>query len=79
MCVCVILMTVPISAIQRCKLTSVDQETGEIDKFGPIDMLRTYRAPRGPTHACFGRKLVPLKPQSTVSIGDKVEIIERSK
>jgi uncharacterized protein YcbX len=64
---------------ERCKLTSVDQETGEIDKFGPIDMLRTYRAPRGPGHACFGRKLVPLNSTCRIAVGDKVEVIERVK
>ena len=65
--------------MQRCKMTCNNQDTGEKDKFGPLDMLRTYRAPKGPTHAMFGMKLVPLKPEGVIRVGDTVTVLERRK
>ena len=65
--------------MQRCKQTSVNQETGILDKTGPVDILRKYRANRGPTHANFGQHLVPLQRSGKVRVGDTVKIIERKK
>ena len=65
--------------LQRCKQTSVNQETGVEDKIGPIDILRKYRAPQGPTHANFGQLLIPLQKTGKVRVGDTVQIIERKR
>lgn len=65
--------------MQRCKMTCNNQDTGEVDKYGPLDMLRTYRAPKGPAHAVFGMKLVQLKPEGVIRVGDKVKVVERRK
>ena len=60
-------------------MTCIDQETGEQDKFGPLDMLRTFRAPDGPAHAKFGRGIAPLHYPATIHVGDKVTVLERVK
>ena len=60
-------------------MTGVDQETGVVDKLGPLDVLRTYRAPRGPLHAKFGQLMIPLQQSGKVRVGDVVQIIERKK
>ena len=60
-------------------MTGVDQETGEVDKLGPLDVLRTYRAPRGPLHAKFGQLLIPLQHSGKVKVGDIVQVMERKK
>ena len=65
--------------MQRCKMTAVDQETGEVDKHGPLDVLRTYRAPRGTHRAKFGQLMIPLQPSGKVRVGDVVQILERKK
>ena len=65
--------------LQRCKQTSVNQETGVEDKTGPIDILRKYRAHRGPTHANFGQHLIPLQKSGKVHVGDTIQIIERKR
>ena len=59
-------------------MTGVDQETGEIDKVGPVEILRTYRAPRGPAHVKFGQLCLPLQ-TGKVKVGDIVEVVERKK
>lgn len=53
--------------------------TGEQDKVGPLEILRTYRAPQGPAHAKFGQLCVALHNTGKVRVGDTVEIIERKK
>ena len=60
-------------------MTGVDQETGEVDKLmiRPLDVLRTYRAPRGPLHARFGQLLIPLQHSGKVRVGDAVQVMER--
>ena len=58
-------------------MTGVDQETGEVDKLGPLDVLRTYRAPKGPLHAKFGQLLIPLQQSGKIKVGDIVQILER--
>jgi uncharacterized protein YcbX len=60
-------------------MTGVDQETGEVDKLGPLDVLRTYRAPQGPLHAKFGQLMIPLQRSGKVRVGDTVQILERKK
>ena len=60
-------------------MTGVDQETGEVDKVGPLDVLRTYRAPKGPLHAKFGQLMIPLQWTGKVRVGDTVQILERKK
>jgi len=62
--------------MQRCKLTAVDQSTGEVDKFGPLEVLRSYRAPLGPAHACFGQLLIPLQLGGVIRVGDEVTVIQ---
>ena len=60
-------------------MTSIDQESAEVDKLPPLDILRTYRAPGGPTHAMFGQLLLPLQFGGRVKVGDKVTVIEKKK
>ena len=64
---------------QRCKMTCIDQDTGNQDKMGPLDILRIYRAPLGPTHANFGQLLIPLQSGTKVRVGDRVEVLELKK
>lgn len=64
---------------ERCKMTGIDQGTGVVDKLGPLEILRSYRAPRGPTHAQFGQLMIPLQPGGTVKLGDSVHIMDRKK
>ncbi|XP_065913350.1 mitochondrial amidoxime reducing component 2-like [Dysidea avara] len=64
---------------ERCKLTAVDQSTGEVDKFGPLEILRSYRAPLGPAHACFGQLLIPLQLGGVVRVGDEVTVLQTKK
>eukprot|EP00117_Sycon_ciliatum_P037786 scpid83020/ scgid28188/ MOSC domain-containing protein 2, mitochondrial; Mitochondrial amidoxime reducing component 2; Moco sulfurase C-terminal domain-containing protein 2; Molybdenum cofactor sulfurase C-terminal domain-containing protein 2 len=74
--------SVPFMAYQkatRCKMTGVDQATGEVDKVGPLEALRTYRATRGPAHAEFGQFLVPLKVGGAINVGDAVKVLEYKK
>ncbi|KAL5466825.1 hypothetical protein EMCRGX_G030976 [Ephydatia muelleri] len=67
------------TAAERCKMTCIDQDTGKQDKMGPLDILRIYRAPKGPTHSIFGQLLVPLQSGARVRVGDRVEVLERKK
>ncbi len=60
-------------------MTGINQETGEQDKLGPLEILRAYRAPRGPTHAMFGQLMIPLQAGGRVRLGDAVEVIEKKK
>ncbi len=60
-------------------MTGINQDNAEQDKLGPLEILRTYRAPRGPTHAMFGQLMIPLQAGGQVKIGDPVEIIDRKK
>ena len=57
-------------------MTAVDQATGETDKIGPLEVLRTYRAPRGAGHAEFGVLLVPLRTGGEIHVGDTVKVLE---
>ena len=58
-------------------MTAVHQDTGVIDKLGLLDVLRTYRAPAGPTHAMFGQLMLPLQVGGKVRVGDEVTVMER--
>ena len=58
-------------------MTGVDQESGETDKLGPLEILRGYRAPRGPTHAMFGQILVPVEVGGKVRVGDSVQVLKK--
>ena len=79
-CYCfIVLLLKSALALQRCKMTGVDQESGEVDKIGPLEILREYRAPRGPGKAEFGQLLVPLTTGGTVSVGDPVKVLDRKK
>ena len=60
-------------------MTGIDQDTGAQDKLGPLEILRGYRAPRGPTHAMFGQLMVPLQAGGRIRVGDAVEVLERKK
>ena len=59
-------------------MTGIDQTTGEHDKLGPLEILRSYRAPRGPAHAMFGQLLIPLQ-AGKVRVGDIVQVLEKKK
>jgi uncharacterized protein YcbX len=60
-------------------MTGIDQDTGEVDKLGPLDILRTYRAPQGPGHARFGQQMLPLQRTGKVRVGDVIKIMEWKK
>ena len=60
-------------------MTGINQDTGQQDKLGPLEILRTYRAPQGPTHAMFGQLMIPLQAGGQVKIGDPVEVLEKKK
>lgn len=60
-------------------MTAVDQDTGEVDKLGPLEILRQYRAPGGPGKAKFGQFMLPLQSGGKIKIGDKVTILDRKK
>ncbi len=55
-------------------MTGINQDTGEQDKLGPLEILRAYRAPRGPTHAMFGQLMIPLK-YGTIRVGDRIAVM----
>ena len=55
-------------------MTGINQDTAEQCKLPPLDVLRTYRAPRGPTHAKFGQLLIPLKTGGKIRVGDHVVV-----
>jgi len=59
-------------------MTGIDQTTGAVDKSGPLEVLRQYRAPQGPTHARFGQLLIPLQ-TGTVKLGDTVTVLDHKK
>ena len=42
-------------------MTAVDQTSGEVDKIGPLEILRKYHAPGGLTKEKFGRHMLPLQ------------------
>ena len=60
-------------------MTAVNQETGVPDKVGPLDILREYRAPMGPTHALFGQHTIPLQKGGTIRLGDSVTVLDKKK
>lgn len=66
-------------ANERCKMTGINQDTGEEDKLGPLEILRQYRAPDGPDHAKFGQFMIPLQKGSKVKLGDTVTVLDRKK
>lgn len=59
-------------------MTGIDQTSGLVDKVGPLEILRIFRAPQGPTHAMFGQLLIPLQP-GTVRLGDQITVLELKK
>ena len=60
-------------------MTGINQDTAEQYKLPPLDILRTYRAPQGPTHAKFGQFLLPLKAGGKIKIGDRVTVLDFKK
>lgn len=60
-------------------MTGIDQDTGEEDKLGPLEILRQYRAPGGPTKAQFGQLCLPLQQGGAISLGDTLTILDRKK
>ena len=60
-------------------MTAVNQKTGVVDKHGPLEVLRSYRAPLGPTHARFGQLLIPLQLGGVVRLGDEIVVVETKK
>ena len=60
-------------------MTGINQDTGEEDKLGPLEILRQYRAPKGPTHAMFGQLMIPLQAGGKIKIGDIVTVLDKKK
>lgn len=62
----------------RCGLPNVDQITGVRDKTEPFTTLRSYRAidPGAGKHACLGMQMVPALEESTIKVGDLIEVLE---
>ena len=60
-------------------MTGINQDSGEVDKLSPLDILRTYRAPLGPAHARFGQQMIPLQQTGKVRVGDTVQVMEWKK
>ena len=60
-------------------MTGINQDTGEEDKLGPLEILRQYRAPKGPTHAMFGQLMIPLQADGKIKIGDIVTMLDKKK
>lgn len=62
----------------RCVMTTINQETGEIEGKEPLKTLSTYRLSKrgGKTKVNFGQNMIAENFGKTVSIGDKIEIIE---
>ena len=60
-------------------MTGVDQDTGEVDKLGPLEILRQYRAPAGPAHAQFGQFMIPLQKGGAIKLGDTLTVLDRKK
>ena len=60
-------------------MTGINQDTGDEDKLGPLEILRQYRAPDGPDHAKFGQFMIPLQKGSKVKLGDTVTVLDRKK
>ena len=60
-------------------MTGINQDTGEEDKLGPLEILRQYRAPKGPTHAVFGQLMIPLQAGGKIKIGDVVTVLDKKK
>ena len=60
-------------------MTGINQDTGDEDKLGPLEILRQYRAPDGPGHAKFGQYMIPLQKGSKVKLGDTVTVLDRKK
>ena len=59
-------------------MTAINQDTGEPDKLGPLEILRAYPAPRSPTNPTFGQLMVALQP-GKIHVGDKVQVLEKRK
>jgi uncharacterized protein YcbX len=61
----------------RCKITMVDQKTGERE-LEPLPTLASYRTQRIGTKqgAMFGQNLIADKAGGVISVGDKVEVLE---
>lgn len=62
----------------RCGLPNVDQITGVRNKSEPFNTLRSYRAidPGAGKNACLGMQMVPALEESTVKVGDLIEVLE---
>ena len=60
-------------------MTGINQDTAEQSKLPPLDILRSYRAPQGPTKAKFGQLLIPLRNGGKIRVGDRVIVLETKK
>ncbi len=58
----------------RCLLTTVDPETGVMDRAGePLKTLRSFR--RSPSGVLFGQNVIPRR-LGAISVGQEVEILD---
>ena len=62
----------------RCTIPNVNQITGVRDKTEPFQTLRSYRAidPGAGKSACLGMQMVPVLEESTIRVGDPIEVLE---
>lgn len=73
----------------RCVMTTVDQAKGEFDGKEPLKTLAEFRMAKDafpktfesfghtPTAVLFGENLIPENPGVRISVGDRVEVIEK--
>lgn len=74
---------------ERCVITTIDQSTGEFTGKEPLKTLASYRMAKdvmperlealgvGETAVLFGQNLIAESVGATISVGDRVEVIER--
>lgn len=63
-------------------MPAINQETGETDKLGPLEILRQYRGnrvPGAPEKAMFGQLGLALQTSKKIKLGDMVTVLDRKK
>ena len=73
----------------RCRIPTIDQDTGEFDGNEPLRTFASFRMAKQafpntfeafgltPNSVVFGENLIPENPGGMISVGDRVEILER--